>query len=212
MIGPISSYGYYQSPYLTAPAARGAARSGPMRTAAIPAAQPEVPVQPVTRVPALAATALDRDDIMRRLATDPAAMAVRSRIEYLPDEKAKSAMEVAQEGECQTCKERKYQDGSDDMGVSFQTPTHIAPDAAPATVRGHEYEHVTREQAKADREGREVVSQSVTYHNAICPECGRVYVSGGTTRTVTAAAPEVPSVPEVVDGQSAYPGGFSAVA
>ena len=47
---------------------------------------------------------------------------------------------------------------------------------------------MVREQAKAQREGREVVSQSVSLHTAICPECGKVYVSGGTTRTTTRAA------------------------
>ena len=99
----------------------------------------------------------------------------------------KSAQEVMEEGECQTCKERKYQDGSDDPGVSFKTPTNIAPEQAASAVRGHENEHVTREQAKAQREDRKVVSQSVTYHTSICPECGKVYVSGGTTRTVTKA-------------------------
>ena len=100
---------------------------------------------------------------------------------------SKSAQEVMEEGECQTCKERKYQDGSDDPGVSFKTPTNIAPEQAASAVRGHENEHVIREQAKAQREDRKVVSQSVTYHTAICPECGKVYVSGGTTRTVTRA-------------------------
>ena len=100
---------------------------------------------------------------------------------------AKSAQEVMEEGECQTCKERKYQDGSDDPGVSFKTPTNVAPERAASAVRGHENEHVVREQAKARREDRRVVSQSVTYHTAICPECGKVYVSGGTTRTVTKA-------------------------
>ncbi len=93
-----------------------------------------------------------------------------------------------QEKECQTCKNRKYQDGSDDPGVSFKTAGKIDPDVAPSVVRSHEQEHVTREQAKARREGREVVSQSVTLHTAVCPECGRVYVSGGTTRTVTRGA------------------------
>ena len=34
-----------------------------------------------------------------------------------------------------------------------------------------------------------MVSQSVTLHTDICPECGDVYVSGGTTRTVTKANP-----------------------
>lgn len=121
-------------------------------------------------------------------------------------EKAKSAREVMEEGECQTCKERKYQDGSDDPGVSFKTARHIAPEAAAATVRGHEMEHVVREQASAAREGRRVVSQSVTYHTAICPECGKAYVSGGTTRTTTAAAKDAFAVAK---GDKAEKGGFS---
>ena len=32
-----------------------------------------------------------------------------------------------------------------------------------------------------------MVSQSVTMHSEICPECGKSFVSGGTTRTVTKA-------------------------
>lgn len=87
--------------------------------------------------------------------------------------------------ECQTCKNRKYQDGSDDSGVSFQTPTRVDPRAAASKVRSHEQEHVSRNQAKAEREGNEIVAQSVTIHTGICPECGKVYVSGGTTRTIT---------------------------
>ena len=132
-----------------------------------------------------------------REGADPVEMAVRGRIQYLSEEelsaeieKSKSAQEVMEEGECQTCKERKYQDGSNDPGVSFKNPTNVAPEQAAAAVRGHEQEHVVREQAKAQREGREVVSQSVTYHTAICPECGKVYVSGGTTRTSTRSAQE----------------------
>ena len=52
-----------------------------------------------------------------------------------------------------------------------------------------------RERAAAAREDRRVISQSVTMHTAICPECGTVYVSGGTTRTTTAANPQ-PEQPE----------------
>ena len=100
---------------------------------------------------------------------------------------AESAQEALEAGQCETCESRKYQDGSDDMGVSFQTPTNIKPEKAASAVRGHEMEHVYREQAKADREGRKVVSQNVTMHTEICPECGKSYVSGGTTRTVTKA-------------------------
>ena len=89
--------------------------------------------------------------------------------------------------ECQTCKNRKYQDQSDDPGVSFQTPAKISPEEAGSAVRAHESEHVAREQSKASRQNRQVISQSVILHSAICPECGRVYISGGTTTTVTKA-------------------------
>ena len=121
-------------------------------------------------------------------------------------EETKSAREVMEDGECQTCKERKYQDGSDDPGVSFKTAQHIAPEMAASEVRGHEMEHVVREQASAAREGRKVVSQSVTYHTGICPECGKAYVSGGTTRTTTAAQTDAFAV---VRGNGKEKGGFS---
>lgn len=99
----------------------------------------------------------------------------------------KSPADVMNEEKCETCAKRKYQDGSDDPGVSFKFATRVDPKAAQAKVRGHELEHVIRERAKAKMEGRKVVSQSVTYHTGICPECGKFYISGGTTRTVTAA-------------------------
>ena len=69
----------------------------------------------------------------------------------------------------------------------FGTESFPSPEQAAAAVRGHEMEHVVREQASAAREDRKVVSQTVSIHTEICPECGDVYVSGGTTRTVTAA-------------------------
>ena len=117
------------------------------------------------------------------------------------EDDTKSPQEVIEDSECQTCKNRKYQDGSDDPGVSFKTATNVAPEMAAAAVRGHEQEHVVREQAKALREDRKVVSQSVTIHTAICPECGDVYVSGGTTRTTTKANPvqEAPETEEKSD-------------
>lgn len=123
-------------------------------------------------------------------------------------EETKSPQEVMKESECQTCKNRKYQDGSDDPGVSFKTPTNVAPEQAASAVRGHENEHVVREQAKAQREDRKVVSQSVTIHTAICPECGKVYVSGGTTRTTTKADP----VEEPKQAEEDKKSGFEAAA
>jgi hypothetical protein len=89
--------------------------------------------------------------------------------------------------ECQTCKNRTYQDGSNDPGVSFKAPGHIDPESSGAVVRAHEQEHVANEQAKAKAEGRRVISQSVRLFTSVCPECGRAYVSGGVTRTVTAS-------------------------
>jgi len=86
--------------------------------------------------------------------------------------------------ECQTCKNRTYVDGSNDASVSFKTPTNISPSNSYAAVSAHENEHVVNEQAKAQKEGGKVVSQSVALHYAVCPECGRAYVAGGTTTTV----------------------------
>ena len=84
--------------------------------------------------------------------------------------------------ECETCKNRKYQDGSDEM-VSFKSASHISPEAAPARVRAHEQEHVNNAYEKARENNGEVVSCGVAIHTAVCPECGRTYVSGGTTTT-----------------------------
>ncbi len=103
-----------------------------------------------------------------------------------PDD-AKSSEKIGA-AECQTCKDRKYQDGSNDPGVSFKTPGHIDPGNAQSVVRGHEQEHVSNERSKALSEDRKIISQSVSLFTSVCPECGRVYVSGGVTRTVTASA------------------------
>lgn len=85
--------------------------------------------------------------------------------------------------DCQTCKNRKYQDGSDEGNVSFKAAAHISPDSAAARVRAHEGEHVSNAYKKAAQKNGKVVNASVSIHTSICPECGRVYVSGGTTNT-----------------------------
>lgn len=274
MLTGVSGYLYNQNPYYTgalaAQRAGGVAAAGrtPAPSAVLPPAQPDVPVQPVDPVRPVpqAASVQDEADLVRRWQSDPAALAGRSRMEFLSPEalqkmqdagpasnasaqakaaysaaqavgrqlagaeslkgagglkgalqkaestqdpeEAKSAREVMEEAECQTCKERKYQDGSDDPGVSFKTASHIDPELAASKVRGHEMEHVVREQAKALREDREVVSQSVSYQTAICPECGRAYVSGGTTRTTTAASSE--PLTERIGGKEDA-GGFSVL-
>lgn len=84
--------------------------------------------------------------------------------------------------ECETCKNRKYQDGSDEM-VSFKAAGHIDPNNAAMVVMGHEQEHVSNAYRKAELGGGEVESATVTLHTDICPECGRTYISGGVTHT-----------------------------
>ena len=85
--------------------------------------------------------------------------------------------------ECETCANRKYQDGSDENDVSFKTPSHISPSIAATVVLGHEHEHVANAYEKERNGEGEVSRVSVTLHNDICPECGRVFVAGGVTHT-----------------------------
>ena len=96
-------------------------------------------------------------------------------IEKVPGRKSSPA-------ECDTCKNRKYQDGSDEM-VSFKSAAHISPNAAASTVRSHEQEHVSNAYKKAAMNNGKVISASVSLHTSVCPECGRSYVSGGETNT-----------------------------
>lgn len=84
--------------------------------------------------------------------------------------------------ECETCKNRKYQDGSDEM-VSFKSPQHVSPQASASAVRAHENEHVSNAYKKAGQLGGKVLQASVTLKTAICPECGTSYVAGGETTT-----------------------------
>lgn len=84
--------------------------------------------------------------------------------------------------ECQTCKNRKYQDGSDEM-VSFKSAAHISPTASAGAVRAHEQEHVSNAYKNAALKNGKVLQASVSIRTAVCPECGRSYVSGGETRT-----------------------------
>ena len=43
--------------------------------------------------------------------------------------------------------------------------------------------HVANPYSKAAKDGGRGTQTSVTIHTSVCPECGRTYVSGGTTRT-----------------------------
>jgi hypothetical protein len=56
---------------------------------------------------------------------------------------------------------------------------------AAAAVIAHEEQHVQHNAQEAAREGMKATS-TVQIHSAVCPECGRIYVSGGTTTTTYA--------------------------
>ncbi|MCX4328328.1 MAG: hypothetical protein OSJ45_13720 [Lachnospiraceae bacterium] len=95
-----------------------------------------------------------------------------------------SIKQMARSGriECETCANRKYKDGSDEM-VSFKSPAHISPQSAASAVRSHEQEHVSNAYKKAANNNGKVMQASVRIKTSICPECGRSYVSGGETTT-----------------------------
>ncbi len=97
----------------------------------------------------------------------------------------------AKNEECQTCKERKYVDGSNDPHVSFKTPGHIDPSDSAAKVMAHEKEHVAAAIAEGSKPGKELISSTVTLKTSICPECGTAYVSGGVTHTTMRTTQEV---------------------
>lgn len=86
--------------------------------------------------------------------------------------------------DCETCANRKYQDGSDEGNVSFKSASHISPESAGAKVRAHEGEHVSNAYKKAAQKNGKVLNASVSIHTSVCPECGRTYVSGGVTNTM----------------------------
>lgn len=94
----------------------------------------------------------------------------------------KAAGRKSSPAECETCKNRKYQDGSDEM-VSFKSPSHISPESAASAVRAHEQEHVSNAYKDAAMNNGKVLRASVSIKTSICPECGRSYVSGGATST-----------------------------
>ena len=85
--------------------------------------------------------------------------------------------------ECQECANRKYVDGSNETDVSFKAPGHISPQSSAATVMAHEQEHVANAYESASKNNGQVLRATVTLDHAICSECGRSYVSGGTTGT-----------------------------
>ena len=99
------------------------------------------------------------------------------------EEAEKGSFRRKEAGEkCETCENRKYQDGSDE-NVSFKAPSHISPEAAASRVRAHEGEHVANAYSKAAQKEGEVLSVSVRIKTSVCPECGKNYVAGGTTST-----------------------------
>ena len=108
-----------------------------------------------------------------------------------PDDQVKAGHRSSP-SECETCKSRKYQYGSNESDVSFKAPGHISPQASAGTVRAHEQQHVSNAYEKASKDNGKVISATVSLRTEICPECGTAYVAGGETRTTIAYSKENP--------------------
>lgn len=108
-----------------------------------------------------------------------------------PDDQVKTGRKSSP-SKCETCKSRKYQDGSNESDVSFKAPGHISPQASAGTVRAHEQQHVSNAYQKAAEGNGKVISATVSLRTEVCPECGTAYVAGGETRTTIAYSKENP--------------------
>ena len=88
-----------------------------------------------------------------------------------------------QKAECQTCKERKYMDQSIVSDVSFPPPHLSAPGLAAQMFWTPAGVHVQTGCAHGKKQKTRLVSVSVSLKTGVCPECGKTYIAGGTTRT-----------------------------
>ena len=77
------------------------------------------------------------------------------------------AMKRSGQVECETCANREYKDGSDEVNVSFKSAAHIAPSAAATKVMAHEQEHVSNANRKAASKDGEVLNATVTLKMAV---------------------------------------------
>ena len=76
---------------------------------------------------------------------------------------------------------RKYTAENDRSGRGLRTPTPPFRGQIPGALPGNN-------QRSAEKSGGEVIFQNVTLTTNICPECKRVYVSGGVTRAAIASS------------------------
>ena len=77
------------------------------------------------------------------------------------------AMKRSGQVECETCANREYKDGSDEVNVSFKSAAHIDPSAAATKVMAHEQEHVSNANRKAASKDGEVLNATVTLKMAV---------------------------------------------
>ena len=214
MISPIgNSYGYYTNAYASG-TTLGAARTAlqDMLQGDLSAVQPvdDVPevfsndeVERVVRTPEeMQQDRRDAYEIMNSL-TPRNAEHLNPKLEF----DSKDNDERTEE--CETCENRTYVDGSNESDVSFKTPGHISPEASAAKVSAHEYEHVRNAMQEDKKEDVELVSVSVSLKTAICPECGKTYVSGGETRTTMRHGPETTAYEKQQQAYNAFVTGNS---
>lgn len=125
---------------------------------------------------------IQAEELEKKKADEIKEKELEKELEKKEAEKEEKKEEEEENSECETCAKRKYIDGSDEM-VSFKSAAHISPEAAGTRVRAHEQEHVNNAYEKAELKEGKVQFASIAIHTSICPECGRTYVSGGTTTT-----------------------------
>lgn len=136
------------------------------------------PYEPIQKV--------EPDSFEKKPKQSPQLPALENRLDVLKELLGEKELKKLGLIECSTCASRTYQDGSNDPNVSFKAPGKVSPEASAYVVKSHEMEHVSNEKAKAEKNNRQVVSQSVRLFTSVCPECGKTYVSGGVTKTTTA--------------------------
>ena len=98
--------------------------------------------------------------------------------------------------DCPTCAARQYVDESKDGSVSFQAPRSLSSATAATAVMSHELEHVA-ESRREQRESGDIVKTSVSLESAICPMCGKSYISGGATVTTRQPLPRSEEYPKL---------------
>jgi hypothetical protein len=99
---------------------------------------------------------------------------------------------------CNLCRQRQYEDVSPQHAVTFETPTKIPSIFSALWVATHELQHVLSAKRRALQQEERVITTVMLQYN-VCPDCGRVHVSGGRTTVTHLHQPPAQQEGAVVD-------------